>query len=868
VSPHPADLTEHLQRLLADEPGGTRVVLVWDPVGRVLAADLLLDSRGQVWSVYIFDGDDAGFLRLWAARDRSRPALVLLRLRRALRPRPLDLSYQDSLLREAEDLIDLSLPAVLQRCTGVRWNEDAVHAVESLLIRDLRTTLDTLSALSTRGTLGIQDLRAVALATLVPGLRPDALLGQQPGDAAAGVGEYLALVARIGASARSTAQQFFADHLRLLPQAAPWLALEPMAALQAVYVAAVSEALGERVDSVRLRGLGVLSAEHVPSSLELWPALHRWLDQHPENAVVLDRGAELLGPGALDTVLAASPPVAAARLAAVFAALPAAAGERLLRGFLLRLPTMPAPLDELAAWAGPTNWASLDEPDAPPRGRLAAALTLLAAVVGRLDTALPSDVDLESLARVYLAEDLGTLEYDLAVAVEHLLSTEDGPLATIIRLLRDRVQPRVRATLARADARLAAAVGDSLTAYNHHPRSVYNLLRDEFHERGRRGQHPHVWLVVFDGMRWDTWARVLRPALVEAFEPLSRPEDEVRFALLPSITRLSRTALLACAAPDRWLTPQGTHTTDELQLGLLGFRLPPGDRAHWRLVKRGDEQLDSWLDPADARPYNTLIYNVSDDRIHHFGLDVAALNREIRNSLRDRIVRDLRTVVGDGDLILVTSDHGFIELDPGSGEDVDAPAGATVNYRYVEGARLAGRPSVDIGLLGTYTVALGDTWFRRPGGHAAKYAHGGLSFAELLVPGGVFIRSIVEALDVQWLATPPLLSVREGEDAQFSLTLVNRGNRSTRYRLQVSSEVAQLGRTEGELPVGGSEQVILTLVAPPGRQAAVVSGSFGVGSVLDRSLPAMRLAIEVAERTDRVEFNQSAFEMLDRLFED
>ena len=146
---------------------------------------------------------------------------------------------------------------------------------------------------------------------------------------------------------------------------------------------------------------------------------------------------------------------------------------------------------------------------------------------------------------------------------------------------------------------------------------------------------------------------------------------------------------MAGGPPSEWFTPQGTPTTDEELLSLHGFRLRIDQRARHRLVKRSGEQLDRWLDPADARDYNTLIYNVSDDRIHHFQLDVGALNHEIRNTLRDRIVRDLRTTVGENDLLLVTSDHGFVELDATEARELPQPGKATqVNYRLVQGARL------------------------------------------------------------------------------------------------------------------------------------------------------------------------------------
>ncbi|MBI3968440.1 MAG: hypothetical protein HY329_22625, partial [Chloroflexi bacterium] len=179
---YPRDLTEYLRERLGKLPRGTRVALAWDPRGRVTAGDALPDSAGQLWDVYAFDGDDAAFVSRWRERDRERRALVLLRLRRQLKLRPLDLSYQERLLTEAEAFVDLRLSAILADLTGVHWNDDAVRLVEDIFVRDLSGALTALATLQLAGPVGVTELRAVALATLAPGLRPRDLLEPPPGD--------------------------------------------------------------------------------------------------------------------------------------------------------------------------------------------------------------------------------------------------------------------------------------------------------------------------------------------------------------------------------------------------------------------------------------------------------------------------------------------------------------------------------------------------------------------------------------------------------------------------------------------------------------------------------------------------------------
>src|SRR5262249_5548407 len=72
-------------------------------------------------------------------------------------------------------------------------------------------------------------------------------------------------------------------------------------------------------------------------------------------------------------------------------------------------------------------------------------------------------------------------------------------------------------------------------------------------------------------------------------------------------------------------------------------------------------------DPGQARDVNVLIYPISDDLGHHHNDTLAALNGKIRQQLLTQqgvrgIVDDLRQRVQPGDLVLLTSDHGFQEL--------------------------------------------------------------------------------------------------------------------------------------------------------------------------------------------------------------
>ena len=60
----------------------------------------------------------------------------------------------------------------------------------------------------------------------------------------------------------------------------------------------------------------------------------------------------------------------------------------------------------------------------------------------------------------------------------------------------------------------------------------------------------------------------------------------------------------------------------------------------------------------------------------------------------------------------------------------------------------------------------------------------------------------------------------------------------------------------------------LTVAAHPGRHHLTIMGRYGTGAMLGRQLHPAQVTVEVAERTDRVEFNDAAFDLLDKLFED
>ncbi|GFP36193.1 hypothetical protein HKBW3S43_01981, partial [Candidatus Hakubella thermalkaliphila] len=147
-----------------------------------------------------------------------------------------------------------------------------------------------------------------------------------------------------------------------------------------------------------------------------------------------------------------------------------------------------------------------------------------------------------------------------------------------------------------------------------------------------------------------------------------------------------------------------------------------------------------------------MIYNLSDDWIHNFRGDIKDLNDDIDGRLRRTILPDLESRIAEDDFVILTSDHGFIELL--KNKEVKIPVSENLKedeivYRYLKGGKY------EIGLtvqwIGDepYTVATGRSWYGRPKGKFSRYSHGGVSLDEMVVPGVVLKKVTKPIIDFE-----------------------------------------------------------------------------------------------------------------------
>ncbi|MHC4616929.1 MAG: PglZ domain-containing protein [Planctomycetota bacterium] len=555
----------------------------------------------------------------------------------------------------------------------------------------------------------------------------------------------------------------------------------------------------------QLRGLGLLSFDPEPleplveSVLARWEREPKWRHQiivHAEESLQssdLDRIVALLdlrsADDAIDALLRADTPAMLFALGTHFFHL-AFDAKRLKQFTPIWAQRRPSILSSLA-----------DTPFSEWTMALSHLFDELAVIDQRRGQALPSPASLPRLLDWYIEGGFYDLEYAHARAHHHTLGLPDGKLRKRVDAYLRMLRKKVHQYLDSLDRALADLIVGDWRGYLSSPRLSTRVLWDTVIQK-RLSPTPDacLWIVVFDGMRWDTWVRHVKPRLLERFE-LAMPE-KAYLCLLPSWTGIARTGLLAGKVPEGWKNYDNRYTRNQEQLVSRLFDLPQRDRRRSLRFYSGMESERQYgqLDESKRLPYNVLVYNVSDDNIHHQRNDLVVLNEQVDVTL-DHVFQVLDRLVGEDDMVVVSSDHGFVELTKGNETVIEddtrweryvSGGSHPVRHRYVTTHDLPDdldtRYKVSYPRYrDQYTVAVGRTWFKRAGwrGPVDRYAHGGLSFAEMVVPGAL-LRPIVEPrIELTIQTKPHALELNEGDTATLTVYVTNTGNVRVSGRLEV-----------------------------------------------------------------------------------
>lgn len=826
---------------LEKRPGDARVAVVIDS-DRFLADDKVLnksavtDTVGREWRLVVFRGDDLAFrLRFREAPAQGRVVIVLTR--GADSGSAIDVSHVADILarNEAGEPLDLSVPAFFRRITPkINCPVAELRRFKTDLLARLDFAQDAAEKLIQRwgkpDSWGRGQVAAMVLLAHHPERSLDDIWTDEtdPAEFLAHATRLLVGLPQLGNHRPIVLQVIQEAARQQVKDLLYWSQSEPNELAAYLVLRELAGRLKLQNPSTQLAGLGIFSPDMPLADMEklapgvisllstdgVWPAI----GQRADMFLTLARAAK---------VMALLP--AAANGAEAASYMQAQTTPAILRQHLVTAIDrfLSKPSAEALAWVeGLEHHALLaDSEVVTERARQCQGglrvLLLLRRLEARLRAVVPKFAHADALLDWHIQSGHHLLELEVSQAAhclaqfehdelgqrgyQYLFGTDEHCPAP------ESLKGRVLARLEALDSALAAFVRPDVEKFCRGARNVRGLLREklDLKQIASDSLPGRVWVLVFDGMRYDTWEQVVRPLLAEFFQV----EDEPYFCLLPSYTVFARTGLLAGGLPGEWKGFKGTASQDEEQLFAVNMGLTAQEaKSKLRYVNSADttkaRKKLSFTDK-DAPLLNVLIYPVSDEEAHDFEGDLAALNNVIRTKmLGDKtagvrgILDDLLKRIGPDDIVVLSSDHGFKELVQGDSVTVTSAeatkAGRSLKqavcWRYVEGFAPAAMPdAIKVPVGGDEVwMAVGRRWFAREDTSATpRYSHGGLSLAELVVPGVVLRRVTEKAARAELASLPTVLPAEEDAEVELAFTVRNTGNCDIEFEVGVANNLGQ-----------------------------------------------------------------------------
>lgn len=893
-----ATLYEYLLERLERLPAAARLVLVLDPGAKLGLPEEIAGSQtvvfAQSWKVLRYDGNDLAFRRQF---DSAQVTLVWVtgpRVQTALAQ--IDLTSLADIVRRADDILDASVLGSLQELLpNETWPAEPLSEFAEVIgvnlgsfvqaYHNLKPHLDTKAALNT------YSIRALVLACMHPGIQPVEFLFRVDSPSVL-LKKYVTLAWALDwDDVGSLLLQEQAREASLLPlgSLAAWFEIEIHGLAQLVYF--YRSFSSARVPNIinQIRGLGLLGFD--PELLEaglgqvmlLWENDASWRNRLIQNAEAdlevetVHRATGLLSSTAAELaknlVVAESP-------AMIYSLVGRLVDANVKAGRLVEL---------LAIWREnrPLALDRISE-------NSTAYTPLLWALVNALDEAaliqecilqeIAAGSTLDSLVKWYVHGRYFNLEYAHARASMACAKIRDENLRSRIQMLLDNLRQQLRDYLDRADHVLAKYIQQHWHAYSTSSELSPNILRD-FVERARLvpSDTACLWLVIFDGMRFDTWEAIVKPRLQQVFE-IKR--EKAYLSPLPSWTSIARTSITAGRTPDLWKGYRNNFTYNQALLAAKFFGLPENQYQQKLRFYSGMEsdRIHSQFERSRRYPYNLLVFNISDDDLHKQRDHIGALNENIKSAV-ERILDFLDGLIQKDDTLIVTSDHGFMELDPGYAivikdsnkwqRYVDGGE-HPVHFRFIRTHDLAEALPPDHALGfewkmpdGQFVVAIGRHWFQRETSkNTVRYDHGGLSFAEMVVPGVVMQTIREKKIDLRFEGLPDEIQVDEGQPITISVSVANRGNQPGSFDLGYTLDTDRSPhKTHAQIAPNDKYDILLTLnpvILPNGKGTSKLTLTLNYLNTKGQNQTRRHdIPVEIIERTDVVKISLGGLDDLD-----
>jgi hypothetical protein len=777
---------------------GACLAVVLDPDGFLKLEDKYIDSIGRTWLVLEYCENDFAFRRKYNHLNPDIPKLIRITNPKYKRKERINLSYIVDIIERADDIIDLGLTSILKELTPKEtWPIEIAQFSSEIgnnfdrfiaLYRELRKELPQGAPLN------LNLVKVLVLATRNHSLSIRNLLFREL-DSIEVLAHYLRIVwqSNLNDEDLNLLREIIKTGCVIdITNILPWIEENATSLATFLYLLSIFKRYGVVNPIIQLKGLGILDfdpeklkREQVDKILEIIERdsiLKLKISEIAEEKIAIKdvkRIVDCLGVKfkieITNNILKEVSPII------VFA----------LSESLLRIIGMEKELslDDLL-WAKNLNRHELLTGNIQTQYSSKAMELLylfqeLAFIVDTLRKPIESTRDLARLVDWYKESGAYALEIELARLNRRISKIEKEyrkPWEEKIEKLRE----DIKRYLEQADLHLASVTESNFPAYISSPRLGSNILRKMIIMKNIQPDEARkLWVLIFDGMRLDTWEKIVKPVLISKFEVV---EECLYLCVLPSLTDIARVAILAGGIPSEWQDNTGKPTSDHNILAARLLGLTQRD-AEEKMQIRTSAETDIGQKRLEEKPYNVLIYNLSDDWIHGFRDDLWELNETIKGKIERGILADIEARVGENDYIVLTSDHGFIELDQRDEIRVHWKADPLklgqknpVNFRYLENMEHRNGVKIQYRKGEFYTVAKGRKWFGREKGKFERYTHGGISFAEAVVPGVVLKKMLIPIIEFE-LEVPKIIEVVEDRESQIIIKIKNIGNKEGEFNL-------------------------------------------------------------------------------------
>jgi hypothetical protein len=170
---------------------------------------------------------------------------------------------------------------------------------------------------------------------------------------------------------------------------------------------------------------------------------------------------------------------------------------------------------------------------------------------------------------------------------------------------------------------------------------------------------------------------------------------------------------------------------------------------------------------------------------------------------------------------------------------------------------------------GKFIVAIGRRWFQREAStYSVRYDHGGLSFAEMVVPG-VIMQSIREKkFDLRFEDLPGVISVDEEQPITISVRVANRGNQPGSFDLGYALDTDRSPRKlNAQIPPNGKYDIVLTLnpfILADGRKTSKLTLTLNYVTIKGQTQTRRQdIPVNIVERKDLVKISLGGLDDLD-----